>query len=175
MHRLVHLLDHLNEDVCMHSTGSFFFFFKIWKYSSLMSMKPLWGTLVFDPGRPIAPSFNSGARVLWCQRARFKNVDANLLATVNTLQRRKETINYKQVKQCRCRSGDPAQPPAVRTSPGRGPCCTLWALEWVWCFQGSCYSGARAASGWTGCLCTRQSSAGSLREGSDHAVTALTL
>lgn len=61
-----------------------------------MSMKPLWGTLVFDPGRPIAPSFNSGARVLWCQRARFKNVDANLSATVNTLQRRKETMTINR-------------------------------------------------------------------------------
>lgn len=54
------------------------------------------GTLVFDPGRPIAPSFNSGARVLWCQRARFKNVDANLSATVNTLQRRKETMTINR-------------------------------------------------------------------------------
>ncbi len=52
----------------------------------------------------------------------------------------------------------------VPTSLGRDPCCTLWVLVWVWCFQDSCYSGAQAGSGWIGYLCILQSSVDSLGE-----------
>lgn len=51
----------------------------------------------------------------------------------------------------------------IFTSLGRGPCCTLWALVWVWCFQDSRYSGVRVRSGWHGCLRTQLSSADSLK------------